>query len=306
MSLFKGKTSPGCTLNEYSETDYKMSDSDAHRDVEYRIPSQLEQLVAVIKVHLKLFSKNKLMIGLLVMVLAIPVIVYLLPTSITSYFTDIAYAGILLFALPLMMVFIPAILLARSIPSEFRDRTAYLNLALPQSRMVFYAGKFIAGMMTVTFLFLLTYGEVVVITTVNRFSMDAGAVLYSFVVTLVGCFAICAAVIALSTFMKKGSTILTVLLFYFLIPAAMVFISIETNSLDYLIDAQYLPSSAGSLAISILGAPPATSSIVDLYEYVRFQGLITDFQYTRDLCIYMVLGVLFFLIGLVRFNRREL
>ncbi|MFA6952560.1 MAG: ABC transporter permease subunit, partial [Candidatus Methanomethylophilaceae archaeon] len=67
--------------------------------------------------------------------------------------------------------------MTKMIPSEFRERTAYLSLALPQSRPSFYFGKFLGGMIVQIFVFALAYAVVSLVTVSQKGSMDGGIVL---------------------------------------------------------------------------------------------------------------------------------
>ncbi len=313
------RSKPEGSFNEYSDTDYTLSDSEAHRDVSYMIPSPFKQILTVILMHIKLFSKDKMFIGLIILVMLIPVGVYsglvdkLIsdPSETIHVYSSGDYAGFLLGLLPMMIALIPATMMSKSIPSEFRNRTAYMNLALPQSRMTFFFGKFIAGMIIVTFAFVLTYGIVIVLTTINSGSLDAGSAICSFIVTIFSCFAIGATTIALSTFMKKGSTMLTFMFFYIVLPLAIALIGVEIYSnntdgmINYLLIMQYLPSTAGDVGISMLGSPMTPLPSLTSMWYAQ-AGIVPNFSFLLDITAYAFWGMLFLILGYVRFERREI
>lgn len=307
----------GGTFNDYSDTDYTATDEEAHRSTEYRLPSSVNQMLTVTKATLKLFSKSYTFITLTALVLLIPLLVYagLLDFVLgddMSVYDPGDYAATLLGALPVFIALIPAAVMSKLIPSEFRDRTAYLSLALPQSRASFFFGKFLAGMLVQIFVFTLAYGVIALVTGLEIGSLDGSAVLLAFAITIIGGFAISATVYALSTFMKKGSALLLFLLFYMVIPAVMILIDANTVFSDiiggFIDNAQYLPPIAGDVATFTLGTPYELMSPVYFYSMLVENSGITLFNYNSvlDMGVYAVWGAAFLLLGLYRFERREM
>jgi ABC-type transport system involved in multi-copper enzyme maturation permease subunit len=271
-------------------------------------------MLTVTRATLKLASKSYAILFMIVLVLMIPAAVYgglldsLLGES-AKVFGPGDYAATLLAALPIMIAFIPAIVMTKMIPSEFRERTAYLSLALPQSRPSFYFGKFLGGMIVQIFVFALAYAIVSLVTVSQKGSMDGGIVLFSFAITLVGGFAISATAFALSTFMKKGSAISIFMLFFLLFPAIMILIDSNVDGLDdFFHFAQYIPSLAGDSAANAMGSPFMIASPSSVYStlMIALGGEVMTYNYVLNIAAYAVWGVIFLLLGLFRFIRREM
>ena len=66
--------------------------------------------------------------------------------------------GILLCFLPVFLALLSSLLCGRMISDEIKERTAYMNFALPAHRISFCLGKYLAGFIICLGVFILAYG----------------------------------------------------------------------------------------------------------------------------------------------------
>lgn len=192
---------------------------------------------------------------------------------------------------------------------EFKEKTAFLNLALPQSRVTFYLAKFAAGFTMVLFTLAMVYGLVGLMAIGAKGDMDVTALLGSFLIALAASFAIGGTAFCISTFLKRGAIILPFLLFYIFIPAIVSGFLFTTDAgIDRLLmvsnAAQFLPALGGEAASALLGGPAFSFSLVGFLVYINNYQLAVNFPLTFG--IYFAWGVLFLLLGLYQFMRREM
>ncbi len=130
----------------WGDTGYHATDDQAHRDRSYHIPSFMKQTVIMFMVQMKLYSKMKWTYFMLFVALLIPIVTLVIPMLFDSLAMQLgsstAYIGILLSMMPIFIGFFTAILCGPPIGREFKDRTAYMNVSLPVSRISFYIGKY--------------------------------------------------------------------------------------------------------------------------------------------------------------------
>ena len=190
---------------------------DASGERLYKRPSTMSQIFTIYMLQMKLYSKNKMIYIMLLLVALIPAIVYSgYADQVVKIFTDM-FMGItllsttpayLLIMLPFFIVAIPAILCGRSMSSEFKNRTVYLNFPLPMTRSTFFLGKFLAGLTLVLVLIFasLMFGIYLGDEAANS---DAAAAI---IVCLSGALAMAATAYGLGPLFKRGSTAFTIVL----------------------------------------------------------------------------------------------
>ncbi|MBR7152292.1 MAG: hypothetical protein IKD00_00920, partial [Candidatus Methanomethylophilaceae archaeon] len=212
------------------KSSYSATDEEAHRNVRYGIKSQLNQMGIVFMTQMKLFSKMKWTYLMLFVALLIPVIVQGFPELIQivdlmfglsgSYSTT--YIAEMLMFLPLFLGLITSLMCGTQIPQEFKDRTAYMNMALPMSRVSFYFGKYLAGLVMCIGIFMLAYGSAVATSMTRYDSIFTDLILESLLLTIVGVMAYSATAFCVGCFMKKGSSIVQFFLMSFILPGVIV------------------------------------------------------------------------------------
>jgi len=294
-------------IDGYSDSDNRLSKEDAHRDVQYNIPSTAKQLWIIYMAQMKLYTKGKLPWLFLIFVLFIPIIIYSgqldsLIQAILSLAppTPGNYLSILLQGLVPMMVLISAMVLAKIIPSEFKDRTAYLNLALPQSRFTFYLGKFLAGLTIVLTTFFLVIGLCILITNGKYGTVSSKDLLNAMILIFGGLFALCGIIYGMSIFFKKGNTILPFIILFMIIPIAIAFLSWKYNFQDL---KGYVPVFAGDYALTLLGD---IGSQVSMGSAIGVISNETMPNITLAFITYIIWGIAFLALGYYFFKRREM
>lgn len=298
------------SFNEYSDSDYRVSDEEAHRNVVYKQPSGTSQLFTVMQGTWKWMSKQRMF--MLSFILVEILVLLAVSGSLDSFTSEKAgvygpgdYMATVLLLLPVFGVVIPASFMVKMIPSEFKDRTAYLNLALPMSKSTFYFGKFFAGMIFLILFFASIYAAATAVTIALYGNIDANTVLLSFGITIVGVFAISAMSYLISVFMKKGSSLLILILFFFVLPGIFCVVAAlnPDSASDILNMSQYLPSGFAESALATLGTTPLLPTPVGMVS--NFVNTYPDYDAVVDFVIYIAFGVVALFLGYFGFKRRE-
>ncbi|MCK9323662.1 MAG: ABC transporter permease, partial [Candidatus Methanomethylophilaceae archaeon] len=193
-----------------------------------------------------------------------------------------------------------AMALAKIIPSEFKDRTAYLNLALPQSRFTFYLGKFLAGLTIVLTTFFLVIGLCILITNGKYGTVSSKDLLNAMILIFGGLFALCGIIYGMSIFFKKGNTILPFIILFMIIPIAIAFLSWKYNFQDL---KGYVPVFAGDYALTLLGD---IGSQVSMGSAIGVISNETMPNITLAFITYIIWGIAFLALGYYFFKRREM
>ncbi|MBR4226057.1 MAG: ABC transporter permease [Candidatus Methanomethylophilaceae archaeon] len=241
----------------WRESRYSATDEEAHRDVRYSIPSSLRQTLTVFMVQMKLFSKMRWTYILLFTALLIPIIAFSSPEFIdilstfgySKGYSTTKIAG-LLFFLPLMLGLMTSIMCGTQMPTEFKERTAYMNIPLPLSRASFFFGKFLAGFVMCLGIFMFAYSMAIATAMVDYDTIFPDLILNSIGLTVIGVLAYSATAYTLGCLTKKGSSIFPFVLMSFAIPLVVLIICSQTN--DYTLT--LLPMFLGEAALGILGA----------------------------------------------------
>ncbi len=227
----------------------------------FDLPSLFLQYKACYMVQMKRFSKSKVAVMLPILIILIPVMAYLLNAkAITIFGSGITNQGmcICLLLLPLMSMFLSALLCGTMLPSEYRERTVYLSLPLPMPRSAFYFGKFLAGL-TLSFGTVLgAYGVAILIS----LSQTSGAetymmpILKSLGLALCGCFFFCALTYGMSAKAKRSSTMKAFILMFIVVPIVAVIV-------PYLSD--YLPKGLVDFLSAVVHSLPVFLPDISIY-----------------------------------------
>ena len=247
----------------WRETGYSATDEEAHRDAKYSIKSPLHQTFTVFMVQMKLFSKMKWTYILLFTALLIPIIALAAPEFI-EIMSNFGYGGDysttriagLLFFLPLMLGLMTSIMCGTQMPSEFKERTAYMNIPMPMSRASFFFGKYLAGFVMCLGIFMFAYSMAVATALKDYDTIFPDLVTSSLALTVVGVLAYSATAYCIGCFTKKGSSIFPFALMSFIIPLIVVIVCSQTD--DYSLT--LLPMFLGEAALGILGGTMSGSA----------------------------------------------
>lgn len=290
------------------ENVYENYGADRQRDQKYELTSKAGQLWTVFLSQMKLFTKSYLPILMIVFVALIPILIYsgALDSAIIDPIreeigdTGETYVAICLGLLPVMMALISCMVCGSMLPSEFRYRTAYLNFPLPQSRMTFYLGKFLAGYALVLATILSAFAVSILMATFAGYdSVSSAAIGEAMLLSIAGSFAFCSIAYGLSAFMSHGSTMFPFVLIFIVIPA-FTLIMADAGGFGDLVG--YVPSFAGDLALASLGSDQTLSVSLLLTNI--------DVQMTASVPLAatasLICGVLFLLIGMSKTRSREI
>ncbi len=294
----------------WGDTGYSASDAEAHRDRTYEIPSMVKQTMVIFMVQMKLFSKMKWTYIMLFIALLIPILYFLggdfISMLLQMYGFDSVHSTIfisgLLSAMPLMMGLFTSILCGKQIPQEFRDRTAYMNVSLPISRVSFYLGKYLAGFVMSLAIFLFAYGMAIATAMTEYDTIFADLLGTSLVYTVIAVFAYTATAFCIGSVLKRGSSLIPFILMSVVIPVIAIILmanALEGGATDvssYLL----LPSFLCEAALSTLGAPTSISSGLVVMSFMDAS------DYGTMAVIGIVWGLAFLILGMFRTMRREM
>ena len=120
--------------DSYDETSREISDHEAHRDVVYKLPSKMRQIMECFMIQMKRYTRQKVIWVSVVLLLLIPTLFFLfenvealdgmLPTTDV---TNIYIASLLEF-MPLITPLLACIACGSMLSQEFNERTVYLSL----------------------------------------------------------------------------------------------------------------------------------------------------------------------------------
>lgn len=285
-------------------TDYNASDSEAHRDVTYNVPSWIKQTAVMFMIQMKQFSKAKWTYLALFTALLIPVLMLTSSDFISSIleiygfstsYSNTYIAG-LLFFLPLFLGLFTSLLCGSQIPQEFKDRTAYLNISLPISRSSFYIGKYLAGLTLCLGIFMFAYCSAVATSMMKYDVIFSDLLGESVLLTIVAVFAYSATAFCIGSFMKRGSALVPLLVMSIILPTILVLIASNYDVWGLTM----LPCFLGEAALGILGAPSSGSVGMMVMNYIDLTNVVTM------AVIGIIWGAAFLALGLFKTMRREM
>ena len=238
---------------------------DKHDKQQYAIPSKSKQLFTTYVSQMKLYMKSAMVPFLIVLLATMPIIMVtgvlddLLINNLMQKlgYTGESYVAVCLSMMPVMIAFISCVLCGTTLPSEFRFRTAYLNLPLPQLRLTFYFGKYLAGLTLLIATIMMAFGLAIVLSLMAGYNeLSSVAVGQAFLLSIAGSVAISGIVYGMSAYSSKGSSMLPFVIVFLLIPAAGLVITDSVN-VGFLVG--YIPGFAGNMALGCLGSETAVS-----------------------------------------------
>ena len=285
----------------WESTKYSADDAQAHRDTKYSIPNAFMQTVYMFKTQMALYSKRKAIYIVLVMAVLIPIIYMGIKdlfnlTSLTEA-SGSGMVGILLSMLPFILGLFTAFLCGSVVPSEFIERSAYMNMALPMSRTSFCIGKYLAGLVITLGVFIFAYGMAIAgaMTTYDYF--DEEALGLSFVMTTLAILIYTSFSFSMGCLLKRGASILSLILMVFVFPLLELYLFMNDNiSLDtFMMMPNLLPDMACmTLGSYFTGSPVGTINllihVIDPLDYNLLAVSAISLIWTVG---FLVLGILF-------------
>ena len=289
----------------WGDTGYHATDDQAHRDRSYHIPSFMKQTVIMFMVQMKLYSKMKWTYFMLFVALLIPIVTLVIPMLFDSLAMQLgsstAYIGILLSMMPIFIGFFTAILCGPPIGREFKDRTAYMNVSLPVSRISFYIGKYLAGFLMSLGIFMFAYG-VAVATAMMRYDLVfADLITESLIAMIASLFAYSATAFCIGAFTKRPSTMMPFILMTFLLPAVLMILSLRYE-IDWLM---LFPCFLPDVSVAALGTP-IVGSVSGFFGLMNGASMVNASDMWVMCGIGIVWGVLLLALGMIRTMRREM
>lgn len=292
-------------IGTWADTGYRASDDEAHRNVRYEGTSPVKRIAGIFMAQMKLFSKNKWTFILLLMAVLMPLVIIAVPDlkDVAKQLCagSTAYIGTLLCMMTFMACFFTAFLCGTQIPNEFKDRTAYMSMPLPVTRLEFYIGKYLAGFVLCLGAFLLAFGFAVVLAMMEYdtfFSDEIASALLSTIVTI---FAFSATAYCLGSFMKRGSALVPLIFMFFLMPIVCFLVYVKYDLDAMLLLPCFLPdniiATLGSQASMSIGGSLTMGMNIDLPS-------VADIG--TSMCISIAWGIAFLVLGAYRMNRREM
>ena len=287
------------------------SDDEAHRNVRYEIPNVLSQTISMFRTQMGLYSKKKSIYVILFLALLIPAIYVAIKGNreimvglmrLTEN-TATGLMGLLLSMLPFILALFAAFICGSSIPSEFRDRCAYMNMALPMSRTSFCLGKYLAGFVITMGVFVFAYGMAMVTAMTEFDSFDEQALGRSFLMVVLATLFASSFAFFMGCLMKRGSSIVSMLLLFLVIPALQVYLfSYDYISADLL---QLMPNLLPDMACLTLGCL-ISASPVGLANFVKPMLDPSEFPLMTSAIVAIVCTLIFLMMGIMLVNRREM
>ncbi|MBP5685848.1 MAG: ABC transporter permease [Candidatus Methanomethylophilaceae archaeon] len=289
------------------ESSGMMSDEEAHRNVRYEIPSVLYQTIFMFRTQMALYSKRKSIYFTLVMAVMIPLIYIglkdLADFTILAESSGTGMIGLLLCMMPFVMALFTSFLCGTLVPSEFSERSAYMNMALPMSRVSFCLGKYLAGLVITIGVFIFAYGMAMAGTMTEYDFFDDEALAKSFVMTLLATLFFSSFSFMMGCLMNRGAALVSLVFMVFVLPLVELYLyANDMMSEDVFV---LLPNLLPDMACLVLGSHFAASPVGSLNVIVN---LIDASQFPILTCtaISVVCSIMFLVLGINAVNRREM
>ncbi len=208
--------------DSYDEYAREITDKEAHRDVVYELPTKFRQIRECFMIQMKRYTRQKVIWIALILLLLIPILFFVFEKTDSGMLpsTDITnmYIASLLEFMPLVVPLLAAIACGSMLSQEFNERTVYLSLPLPMSRNEFYLGKFLAGTALIEGVTIAAYGVSMILAMTVTTRTYTPMIAKSMVMMMAYVFFCCAITYALSTKLRRGSTMLPFLLLTLVLP----------------------------------------------------------------------------------------
>ena len=292
-------------IGTWADSGYDASDEEAHRNVRYEGSSPVKRILWIFMAQMKLFSKNKWTFILLFMAVLMPMVIIAVPdlkdAAKTICAGSTAYIGTLLCMITFMASFFTAFLCGTQIPNEFKDRTAYMRMPLPVTRMEFYIGKYLAGFVLCVGAFLMAFGFAVILAMMEYDAFFSDEIASALLGTIVTIFAFSATAYCLGSFMKRGSALVPLIFMFFLLPIVCFLAYIRFDLDAMLLFPCFLPDNIiftlGSEAVMSIGGMSIGMFGVDLPSVANIDA---------SMLVSIVWGIAFLALGAFKMNRREM
>ena len=292
-------------IGTWADSGYDASDEEAHRNVRYEGSSPVKRILWIFMAQMKLFSKNKWTFILLFMAVLMPMVIIAVPdlkdAAKTICAGSTAYIGTLLCMITFMASFFTSFLCGTQIPNEFKDRTAYMSMPLPVTRMEFYIGKYLAGFVLCVGAFLMAFGFAVILAMMEYDTFFSDEIASALLGTIVTIFAFSATAYCLGSFMRRGSALVPLIFMFFLLPIVCFLAYIRFDLDAMLLFPCFLPDNIiftlGSEAAMSIGGMSIGMFGVDLPSVANIDA---------SMLVSIVWGIAFLVLGAYKMNRREM
>lgn len=292
-------------IGTWADSGYDASDEEAHRNVRYEGSSPVKRILWIFMAQMKLFSKNKWTFILLFMAVLMPMVIIAVPdlkdAAKTICAGSTAYIGTLLCMITFMASFFTSFLCGTQIPNEFKDRTAYMSMPLPVTRMEFYIGKYLAGFVLCVGAFLMAFGFAVILAMMEYDAFFSDEIASALLGTIVTIFAFSATAYCLGSFMKRGSALVPLIFMFFLLPIVCFLVYVRFDLDAMLLFPCFLPDNIiftlGSEAAMSIGGMSIGMFGVDLPSVANIDA---------SMLVSIVWGIAFLVLGAYKMNRREM
>lgn len=295
----------------WAGSDYCLSDEEAHRNVRYEIPNVFSQTITMFKTQMSLYSKRRFVYVILVMAILIPIIYYMIkdiatfgPGVTTPNGTGLM--GLLISLYPFMIAIVSGFLCGSSVPSEFNDRSAYMNMALPMSRTSFILGKYLAGLVITIGIFVFAYGMSMAAAMMKYQYFEEQALMNSFVLLIMSILVYTSFSFFLGSVLGRGANILSFLFMMIILPAVELYLLMNDN-IDGATYALF-PNLMSDNMIIALGSNLMASpgGIINLITNGAIGTLASDASLAAMCCISVVWSIAFLILSIFMINRREM
>ncbi len=289
----------------------------AHR-CPYDPPGLIGQILLCFKMQVQLFSKEFKYPMIALLVVLVPLFMLALgefvPEILNPLLSANRYLSAALILLPIMSVLLTSYICGSMLSKEFKERTAYMSLPLPVSRLAFYLGKYLCGFVLSEIAIVCVYGSslAVAISVVPTFYLEP--FLGSLAIAMVSVFFTSSFTYMLSASTRNGSTILSFFMLTLGIPILLLvpvfiamFIAMQMGfTLDwlggYLEIAGYFPNFLSESAISVMGPGFSGTNFLFLNDVpsVSFNGLLHLFGSNNDVLISVAISIILSILCLFR------
>jgi ABC-type transport system involved in multi-copper enzyme maturation permease subunit len=292
----------------WQDSGYKMSDSEAHRDVRYHIRSPLQQLISVFMSQMSLFSKRKSIYVILIMAVLIPLIYIAIKddfsAGILSDNTGNGALGLMLCMLPFILALFTSFLCGRVMPTEFVDRSAYMNMALPLSRSTFALGKYLAALVVTYGVFVFAYGMGLFTATMDYSNFAEDTLGSSFLMLTLAVLVYSSFAFSLGCILKRGATIISLITMVFILPSIQLYLRFDNriSASDLTLMPNLLPDIACiSLGSMFTGSPVGFTNMI-----LSITIDVSELNMVLITAISLIWTIGFLILGMLAINRREM
>ncbi len=272
------------------------SDAACDRSCPYEPSGTIGQTLKIAKLQLKWYSKQSNVTAFMIFMMAsVPLgmlAVHFLHAIPSDTFSPVSANGFLsasLILLPITSVAVASFICGSTLPREFHERTAFLSLPLPVSRLSFYLGKYLCGLLLSELTVMFVYGSGIALAAYWYPTLYLGPYLKSLAIAAVSVFFYSAYAYRKSAGSKKGAAFGSILMVTLAVPILLIVVlevilqvfgllpipmgeGYEETLLDivkgYLNIAGYLPYFISETALDILG--PGYNSL----RYVSINGAL--------------------------------